>query len=48
LLTIEECRGYLKDLNLTDEEIIKCRDFFVYIANRVIDHVEEQKHSKRF
>jgi hypothetical protein len=46
MLSLEECKKYLHNLNLTDEEIIKIRSFLYYTVNQIIDQKIESQYEK--
>jgi len=46
MLSINECKSYLKNQNLKDEEVECVRKFLYALSNRVID-VELKKNDRR-
>lgn len=42
MLTIDECKNYIGDLNLTDEKIEEVRDLLYASVEQALDYVIEQ------
>lgn len=47
MLSIEECKKYLKDTKLKDKEILIIRNYLYALANRVIDtEINKDSHDR--
>ena len=46
MLTIKECNLYLKDYNLSDNEIKEIRDALYYLIGGIYDDLYEQKENQ--
>ena len=43
MLSVQECRKYLGNLDLTDQQVVELRDSLCFIINNILDNTYEKQ-----